>query len=121
MEITSFEPDPDRRSAGLEVTTVSADTLRASIKVVGALRLSTAPLLTSVLRTHVSAGRRYLRIDLATARMTDTDVVSALADAHRTVAALGGMLLFENADPRLVDALRDTAIFAAPSKRAPSD
>ena len=121
METTSLDPDPDPLAAGLEVTTLSADTLRASIRVVGSLRPSTAPLLTSVLRTHVSAGRRYLRVDLATAQVTDTTVVSALVDVHRSVHALGGMLVFENAGPRLVDAIRDAAMFVAPPSPPASD
>lgn len=100
---------------GFEVATLSADTLRASIRVTGILVPNTAPLLTSVLRTHVTAGRRYLRVDLATARITDGAVVEALVAAHRTISDLGGMLVFENAGPRVIDALRNDTLFVRPA------
>jgi anti-anti-sigma regulatory factor len=104
---TGAETYPD-----LEVATLSADTLRASIRVTGTLVPNTASLVTSILRTHVAAGRRYLRVDLAGAHFTDDGVVAALVSAHRTISDLGGMLVFENAGPRMVDAIRSATLFA---------
>jgi anti-anti-sigma regulatory factor len=95
----------------LEVATLSADTLRASIRVVGTLAPSTASLVTSILRTHVSAGRRYLRVDLSGAQFADEAVIAALVSSHRTISDLGGMLVFENAGPRMVDAIRSATLF----------
>ena len=100
----------------MEIATTSADTLRASIRLTGTLLPSAAPLLTSVLRTHVCIGRRYLRVDLARARLEDADVIAALVSAHRTIAELGGMLVFENAGPRVIDALRNETLFVRPPR-----
>ena len=100
---------------GLEVATVSADTLRAVIRVTGALEPGTSALLVSVVRTHVSTGRRYLRVDLSAAEVADPAVIEQLVDAHRSIAELGGMLVFENAGPRVVDAIRGADLFVQPS------
>lgn len=97
--------------SGVEIATISADTLRANIRVTGTLVPSAASLLTSVLRTHVCIGRRYLRVDLATARIDDAGVIEALVSAHRTIAELGGMLVFENAGPQVIDALRTETLY----------
>ncbi len=100
--------------AGLEVATLAADTLRASVRVTGSLSPGSVSLLTSVLRTHIAAGRRYLRVDLDTARICEPAVVDALVASHRTVADLGGMLVFENAGPHLIDAVRNATLFLRP-------
>lgn len=102
--------------SGLEIATISADTLRANIRVTGTLVPSAAPLLTSVLRTHIHSGRRYLRVDLATARIDDEVVIQALVTAHRTVDELGGMLVFENAGPAIIDALRTETLYVRPAR-----
>lgn len=102
------DPPP---GAELEVATTSADALRASVRVVGALAPATAPVLTSVLRTHVTAGRRYIRVDLGAATVTDSKVVEALVRAHSDVNELGGMLVFENAGPQIVDAIRSATLY----------
>lgn len=100
---------------GLEVATLSADTLRANIRVTGPLLPATSSLLTSILNTHVSSGRRYLRVDLAGAEVADPAVVELLVGAHRSIADLGGMLVFENAGPRVVDAIRGADLFVRPT------
>jgi anti-anti-sigma regulatory factor len=63
-----------------------------------------------VLRTHLRAGRHYLRVDVTGAAEIDADAVGALADVHRQVAASGGMLAFEHARPRVLDALRNATL-----------
>ncbi|MBE7190806.1 MAG: hypothetical protein INR67_21180, partial [Jatrophihabitans endophyticus] len=112
---TLSDPAVDEQSSELEIATISSDTLRANIRVMGPLTPSAAPLLTSVLRTHVSSGRRYVRVDLATARVDDDRVIASLVSAHRTIADLGGMLVFENAGPQIIDALRAEALFVRPA------
>ena len=106
VETASRERDSTPPFVGLEVATLSSDTLRAGVRVVGTLQPSTAPLLTSVLRTHIAGGRRYLRVDLAAASVDEPEVIDALLEARRAVLELGGMLVFENAGPRVVDAVR---------------
>lgn len=113
--ISSKEPDDVVPFTGLEVATLASDPLRASMRVAGVLTLTSAPLLTSVLGTHVSAGRRYLRVDLATAAIADPSVVDVLVAAHRTITDLGGLLVFENAGPQVVDAIRTAHLFTTPS------
>ena len=94
----------------LEVATVRSDTLRASVRVTGTLLPGAAPLLTSVLRTHLAVGRRYLRVDLADTCVNDPAVIAALLETRRAIVALGGMLVFENAGPRVIDAVRNAAL-----------
>ena len=96
---------------GVEVATLRADHLRASVRVTGTVRPAAAALLTSVLRTHLAAGRRYLRVDLAGADVTDLAVVDALVEARRSVVDRGGMLVLENAGPCVVDAIRRATLF----------
>lgn len=98
-------------AVGFEVATTSADTLRASIAVAGEVGPGNAALLTSVLRSHLRTGRRYLRVDLIGARITDPRVLEHLAEAHRNVSEFGGMLVFENAAPQLRDMADDDTIF----------
>lgn len=112
--MTPCEPEPGldvEPFAGLEVATVARDTLRANVRVQGSLDASTVALLVSVLHTHLSAGRRYVRVDLAAAHITDESAVDALAAAHHRIAALGGMLIFENAGPRVIAAVDSAALF----------
>lgn len=96
---------------GFEVATTSTDTLRATISAAGEVGAGSASLLTSVLRSHLRAGRRYLRVDLADARITDRRVLEQLADTHRDAADLGGMLVFENAEAHLRDLVDDDTLF----------
>ncbi|SHG17473.1 hypothetical protein SAMN05443575_1580 [Jatrophihabitans endophyticus] len=105
------------QAAGFEVATVSADTLRAGIRVVGTLDATTTPLLAGILRTHTVAGRRYLRVDLRAATLDDAAtidpaVVRTLAAAHAAVDALGGMLVLENATPLVLAAARAAGCYA---------
>ncbi|GAB2480283.1 hypothetical protein GCM10027265_34150 [Jatrophihabitans fulvus] len=106
------EPHADAAPfVGLEVATVSADALRAGVRVTGELLATTAPLLNSVLGTHLSAGRRYLRVDLSAAVVGDAGVVDALVEAHTAVSELGGMLIFENAGPQVMEAVRAVSLY----------
>src|SRR5579884_2613935 len=77
-----------------EITTVSADPLRAVIRTAGALTGAANALLCSVLHTHLRAGRHYLRVDIGDSPIPETHVLHSLAEMHRHVAARGGMLVF---------------------------
>ena len=52
----------------LEVATVSSDAMRAIVRVTGVLTDDTVSVLVSALGTHLRAGRRDLRVDLAARR-----------------------------------------------------
>jgi hypothetical protein len=88
--------DPGRDS-GFEVETTAADVLRARVRVAGRLGSRSVPLLVSVLGTHVRAGRRYLHVDLADARVDDRRALEPLRCTHTTITELGGQLIFDNA------------------------
>lgn len=96
---------------GFEVATVSADTLRAGIRVVGALTKPACGVLVCVLRAHLRAGRHYLRVDVAEVPAVDGEATGSLVRLHRQVTAAGGMLVFENAGPQVVDAVGHSALF----------
>ena len=99
-------PDGDGRS--FEVATVSADASRATIRTVGALTRPTCAVLVSVLQAHLRAGRHDLFVDVGDSAVLDEPALRALTGAHQRVAEGGGMLVFQHAPPRLVDALRDS-------------
>ena len=94
-----------------EVMTVAADLTRATIRTVGALTVPASAALLGMLRAHLGAGRRYLRVDIGGSRVADPAVLGSLTSAHRQVAACGGMLVFENAGPQVVDAIRNSDLF----------
>jgi anti-anti-sigma regulatory factor len=103
-------PPADQGENSFEVATVTADATRATIRTVGALTHSTCAVLISVVQAHLHAGRHYLRLDVGGSTVLDEQALAALAGAHRHVAERGGMLVFENAPPRLVDTIRDSAL-----------
>lgn len=88
-----------------EVATTCADALRANVRVDGRLDARTCPLVASILRSHLTAGRRYLRLRLTDADPHDPAVRSLLVQAHREVARTGGTLLIHDAPVELVAAL----------------
>ncbi len=124
--LSAMPADPEPESAPsdtlhpadrcLEVATISSDTLRAGIRVSGDLEPTNAGLLTGIVRTHLTAGRRYLRVDLADAGVADPAVVEVLVQNHRAVSALGGMLIFERATPAVVDAIHSSCLFVRPAE-----
>jgi anti-anti-sigma regulatory factor len=96
---------------GFEVATVGSDTLRAGIRIVGALTKPACAVLVCVLRAHLRAGRHYLRVDVADATLVDDQALGSLVQLHRQVTAVGGMLVLENAGPHVIDALGSTSLF----------
>jgi hypothetical protein len=92
-----------------EVATTSADALRASVRTAGALTRPACSVLRSVLAAHLRAGRRYLRVDVGGSDVLESDVLDALTETHHQIAEQGGMLVFENAGPRVIEAVRAAA------------
>lgn len=99
-------PDGDPAGTSFEVVTVSADSSRANIRTFGALTRPTCAVLVTVLHAHLHAGRRELHVDLGGSAVLDDPGLAALTAAYRRIAEGAGMLAFENAPPRLVDAIR---------------
>lgn len=107
----SAAPLAARATDVFEVTTVSADRLHALIRAAGPLTASASAVLVTMLRAHLRAGRRYLRVDVGAAPVLDPAVLATLTDLHRRVAARGGMLVFENAGAEFADAIRGSELF----------
>ena len=105
---TRLDADPAGQS--FEVATVSADASHAWIRTAGALTRPTCAVLVSVLQAHLRAGRHDLLVDVGGSAVLDEPALMALTGAHRRVAESGGMLVFEHAPPRLVDAIRDSTL-----------
>jgi hypothetical protein len=105
----------DSGADGFEVATTSSDALQASVRVRGALESRTVPLLLSVLRTHLRAGRRYLHVDLADAVVDDPDALHPLRQVHASTSDRGGLLTVLNADEGASAALLDGELFASAS------
>jgi hypothetical protein len=95
----------------LEVATVSADTLRAHVRVTGVLADHNVALLSSALGTHLRAGRRYLRVDVGAAGISGHKALATLAGIHTTITELGGMLVFEHGSDDVCTALREHGLF----------
>ena len=104
-------PGAGERDTGVEVATIGADTLRAGVRVVGNLTKPACSILVCVLRAHLAAGRHYLRVDLADTPVVDPEVVGTLVQLHLQVSSGSGMLVFENAGPRVLEALRESTLY----------
>jgi anti-anti-sigma regulatory factor len=98
------DPTDGARASAVEVATTSADVSRASIRITGSVSRVAVPMLTTVLRTHLRAGRRQLRIDLGSAEL-GTDAVRCLAAAADAAATLGGALVLADAQPGVAEAI----------------
>lgn len=96
-----------------EISTVLADGQQARIRTTGALTPAASALLISVLRAHLRAGRRDLRVDIGKSAVVDPAVLPALTDLHHRVAACGGALVLENAESRVVDTIRNLDLLVA--------
>jgi len=93
--------------ASFEISTVAADGQHAAIRTHGALTVAAVRLLVSVLRAHLRAGRRHLRVDIGASAVVDPAVIPALTDVHHRVKACGGALVLENAERRVIDTIRN--------------
>ena len=111
MTALASPPEPAPGATGFDVATTSTDDLRAGVRVRGALDTVTCPLLLSVLRTHVRAGRRHVRVDLAGAVVGGAEVVLPLREVHEAVTADGGLLIFDGADDAARALLVEAGLF----------
>jgi anti-anti-sigma regulatory factor len=95
MTALAARPEDDSETDGFEVVTTSADKSRATIRVRGTLDPTTVPLLTSVLRTHIRAGRRDLHVDLTGAHVPDVAALDPLRETRAALADDGGLLVLD--------------------------
>jgi anti-sigma B factor antagonist len=77
----------------MSVDTISFDRLRALIRVTGELDVGTSPPLWAVLRGHLDAGRRFLRVDLSGVTFLDASVLGGITEAHHQALARRGTLV----------------------------
>ena len=83
----------------LSIETERADDRRASVRVHGELDVSTAAGLWSVLQNHLTAGRRFLRVDLSDVPFIDTAAVTAIVEVHRAALYRRGALVLVGVTP----------------------
>lgn len=83
----------------LSVETVRFDERRAAVAVHGDLDVSTAAALWSVLQSHLTAGRRYLRVDLSAVRFIDAAAVTAIVEVHHEALYRRGTLVLVGVTP----------------------
>ena len=94
----------------MSVETVSADPHNALVRVTGELDLATAALLWAVLRGHLDAGRRFLRLDVAGVTFLDATALGGITVAHHEALARHGTLVISGVHPNVARLLRLTGL-----------
>ena len=85
--------DHRSRDTTLSVETVARAPHGATVKVRGELDLGTAPPLWAMLRQHLHAGRRYLRLDVTSLTFVDASALTGLRAIHDEALAARGTLV----------------------------
>ncbi|WP_375498589.1 STAS domain-containing protein [uncultured Jatrophihabitans sp.] len=85
--------DHRSRETTLSVETVALDFQGATVQVGGELDLGTAPPLWAVLRSHLLAGRRFLRLDVTSLTFVDASALAGLRAIHDEALAARGTLV----------------------------
>jgi anti-sigma B factor antagonist len=85
--------EPGHAAELVSIETVRLDERRAHIKVRGDLDVSTAAALWAVLQSHLSAGRRFLRLDLSAVNFVDAAAVTAIVEVHHEALYRRGTLV----------------------------
>lgn len=81
------------RDAEMTVETVSAGSQHALVRVDGELDMGTAAPLWAVLRSHLAADRRFLRLDVHGLRFLDATALSGITAVHRDALEARGTLI----------------------------
>jgi anti-sigma B factor antagonist len=100
--------DHRSRDTSLSVETVTLDTQRATVQVGGELDLGTAPPLWAVLRHHLLAGRRFLRLDVTSLTFVDASALTGLRAIHDEALAARGTLVITGVRPLVARVLHLT-------------
>jgi anti-anti-sigma factor len=112
---------PDRVITVRPVQTTSSDEWRAAVRLAGQLDISNAGAIHAVLTSHLDAGRRLIRVDVADVEFIDCTAINELLMASKRcrhefgsliltnvpravlrvvqLTGLGSALLIDNADP----------------------
>lgn len=94
----------------LSVETVRFDERRAAVSVHGDLDVSTAAALWSVLQSHLTAGRRYLRVDLSAVKFIDAAAVTAIVEVHHEALYRRGTLVLVGVTPTVAKVFSLTGV-----------
>jgi anti-anti-sigma factor len=90
----------------MSVETIRFDRQRALVQVSGDLDLTTTAPLWAVLRGHLAAGRRFVRLDLSGVTFLDASALNGIARAHQDLLARRGTLVITDAGPFVARVLR---------------
>jgi anti-anti-sigma factor len=105
-----------------DVWTVDSDAVRAALRVRGRLDAENAELLATVIDSHIRAGRRFLRVNLAAVTELDADGMRTLEQAHSSLLAARGTLIITCVHGQVAQALvragLDRLLFALPPTAA---
>ena len=115
MTSTAARPPEDLEL--LSVQTVRFDERRAAVSVQGDLDVSTAAALWSILQSHLTAGRRYLRVDLSAVKFIDSCCQSLLvpvAGATNVIEALPALAIRLSGRPQNVELPRSNVTEYSP-------
>jgi len=112
MTSTAPRPTEDLTRPGelLSIETVRVDDRRASVSVHGDLDVSTAAALWSMLQNHLTAGRRYLRVDLSAVTFIDASAVTAILEVHHEALYRRGTLVLTGITPAVAKVLALTGV-----------
>jgi anti-sigma B factor antagonist len=75
------------------LSTVTADSARAWIRLCGEIDAALAPALSDLVDEHVAADRRYLRLEMSAVTFMDTTVLGVILAAHHRLLRSRGTLI----------------------------
>lgn len=96
--------------AQMSVETVHFDANRALVKVEGELDMSTSAPLWALLESHLSAGRRFLRLDMSGVTFLDASALTGIASAHQDLLTNRGTLVITGVRSLVARILRLTGL-----------
>ena len=94
----------------VSVETVGLDRLRAHVRVTGDLDVSTAAPLWAVLQSHLAAGRRHVRLDLAGVAFLDASALSGIVQTHHDALEMRGTLVLSGMNSHVDKVLHMTGL-----------
>jgi len=110
MTSTAPRRPTERSSESAAIRTSRCTGQRATVSVHGELDVATAAQLWSVLQEHLSAGRRFLRVDLSAVTFVDTSAVTAIVEVHHEALYRRGTLILEGVTPAVARVLTLTGV-----------